>query len=230
MKEILPGIHRLSLGSVNAYLIGHDSLTLIDTGYEGSHEKIVNYIQKIGKTPDQLEQILITHLHTDHAGGMKGLRAYTSAPIYMHPADAKLVTEGIGLRDQREVSPGIATQLIYHLFVKNVSPTIQPFKVDTLIEDQTALSIGKGIQAIHVPGHAAGQLAFLYQDHGGILFAADTCANAFGLGLSPFYEDLNQGKKDLKRLAALPFNHAVFGHGSPLLRNASEKFRKKFAL
>ena len=41
-KQIVPGVHLVALGFVNAYLLeGGDGLTLIDTGIPGSAPKIL---------------------------------------------------------------------------------------------------------------------------------------------------------------------------------------------
>jgi hypothetical protein len=47
-----------------------------------------------------------------------------------------------------------------------------------------------------------------------------------GLSLSLGYEDLEQGKRSLAKLAALDFSVACFGHGKPLMRDASARFKR----
>lgn len=46
MKKILPDIHQINLGGVNAFLIDHGDLTLIDTGYPNSCKKFHPTFQK----------------------------------------------------------------------------------------------------------------------------------------------------------------------------------------
>ena len=83
-----------------------------------------------------------------------------------------------------------------------------------------------GLNAIHVPGHCAGQMAFLCRQHGGVLIAADACSNIPRLGLSLGYEDLEEGRRSLRQLSALDFQGACFGHGKPILKDAALKFRR----
>jgi glyoxylase-like metal-dependent hydrolase (beta-lactamase superfamily II) len=61
-----------------------------------------------------------------------------------------------------------------------------------------------------------------------VLFAGDAAANILGLGLSVGYEDLETGKRSLARIARLNFAVACFGHGRPIRRGASERFRRKW--
>jgi glyoxylase-like metal-dependent hydrolase (beta-lactamase superfamily II) len=90
------------------------------------------------------------------------------------------------------------------------------------------LPIAGGIDVIHVPGHCAGQVA-LYWRRGRMLFAADACMNIFGLGDPMGFEDLEIGRASQRKLAALSFDAAGFGHGKPLARNASARFSRKWS-
>ena len=225
MKEINDGIHLLKLGSVNAYLVDHGGLTLIDTGNPGSADKILAYIHKIGRRLSDVAHIIVTHLHTDHAGSVAALATETGAEVLMHGIDAKLVQTGQSFRDDVTVTPGLFNRLLFHLAIKRAARTIQPFTVTTTLQDGDWLDIGAGFGKLHVPGHAQGQVALLYNK---TLFAADTVGNMFGLGLAPFYEDLAQGEADAARLAALDFETAVFGHGAPILHDAAKQFIQTF--
>jgi hypothetical protein len=46
--------------------------------------------------------------------------------------------------------------------------------------------------------------------------------------LSLGYEDIDRGKRDLSSLGKLDFQIACFGHGKPILENASLRFREKW--
>jgi len=74
MKLIALEVYQINLGAVNAFLIAGKSLTLVDTGYKGSEQKIVQAIQKIDRSIDELKQIIITHHHPDHAGSAARLK------------------------------------------------------------------------------------------------------------------------------------------------------------
>ena len=96
------------------------------------------------------------------------------------------------------------------------------------VQDGEVLPIADGLTAIQVPGHCAGQLAFLWPHHGGVLFAADTCSNVMGLGWSLGYEEFEEGKRSLRKLAQFDFQVACFGHGQAIMHDAWAQFRKKW--
>jgi hypothetical protein len=51
-----------------------------------------------------------------------------------------------------------------------------------------------------------------------------------GLGWSLGYEDFEQAKRDLAKLGKLDFQVACFGHGKPVLENASQKFKERWTV
>ncbi len=83
--------------SVNAFLVNTgDALVLIDTGagtvLGPSLGKLVANIQAAGYRPDQVDAVLITHMHPDHFGGLssKGVRTFPNAVVYASKQDAEV--------------------------------------------------------------------------------------------------------------------------------------------
>ncbi|MDR6288998.1 glyoxylase-like metal-dependent hydrolase (beta-lactamase superfamily II) [Inquilinus ginsengisoli] len=226
-KLIAPGLYAIPVGAVNTFLLDScRGCTLIDTGFPGSADRILRAMRQIGKQPSDLRHIVLTHAHPDHIGSLAVLKGATGAVAYMHPLDAPIAIAGTGFRAVH-AAPGRLTGLMFRLFVRPVD-AIAPATVEHQVRDGETLPIAGGLTAIHVPGHCAGQLAFLWPQHGGVLFAADACSNLPGLGLSLGYEDLEEGRRSLGRLAALDFQIACFGHGGAILQDASARFRRKW--
>ncbi len=228
-RSIAPGLYELRLGQVNAHLIDDqdDGLTLIDTGYPGSAATILGAIRELGRSPDDLRHIIVTHCHEDHAGSLAELKRFTPARSYMHAIDAAMTRAGCSLRPLLP-GPGLLNGLIYRLIIRKAQSSIEPAEVDHDLADGEALAIAGGLRVIHAPGHCAGQIALHWPRHGGVLFAADTCASVFGLAMSPAYEDIELGRQTLSRLALEDFAIATFGHGKPITGGAAAKFRRKF--
>jgi glyoxylase-like metal-dependent hydrolase (beta-lactamase superfamily II) len=224
---IVPGLFAISVGPVNIFLIDSpDGCTLIDSGFPGNLDKILHKIGKLGKQPRDIRHIVLTHAHPDHIGSFAALKRATGADAYMHPADAPIATTGSGFRPLK-AAPGVMTGILFRLFVRPVR-SVEAASIEHHVEDGQQLQIAGGLTAIHVPGHCAGQLAFLWPQHGGVLFAADACSNLMGLGLSLGYEDLEEGKRSLKKLTARNFQVACFGHGKAILHDAARKFKEKW--
>jgi glyoxylase-like metal-dependent hydrolase (beta-lactamase superfamily II) len=105
---------------------------------------------------------------------------------------------------------------------------IEPVEVEYEVQDRDVLPIVGGIRAIHVPGHSGRQLAFLWEKNGGVLFAAETAFNTFGLSPANVYEDLEESRRSLAKIAALDFDTACFCHGRAIVHGASVKFKQKW--
>lgn len=228
MKKILPNIYQLTLGAVNAYLVDVGPLILIDTGYQGNEDTIETFIQSLGRKVEDIKHIIITHHHPDHAGSLAALKAKCGAKVYMHEIDARLVTQGNGMRQKVQAAPGLINYIIFNFFVKRTPTQYPEAIVDYHLKEGDVLELGEGFEVFHFPGHSAGQIALRYRAHGGFLFVADVAVNIMGLGYPPLFEDKEQGIRDLKRISTLNFEGAAFGHGNPILKGASERFRKKY--
>jgi glyoxylase-like metal-dependent hydrolase (beta-lactamase superfamily II) len=225
VKQIVPGLYAIPLGGVNAFLIESDELVLVDTGVLGSADKILGVVAAIGRKSSDLKHILVTHCHPDHAGSLAELKRRTGAVAYMHPVDAAITGTG-KLTPDLKPAPGMED--MFHEFIGFDGAEYEAAQVEHEVYDGEELPIAGGIRAIHVPGHSAGQLAFLWGDHGGVLFAADAASNMMGLGYSLGYRDFEGGKRDLMKLAALDFDVACFAHGGAILLGASVKFRQEW--
>jgi len=228
MREVLPAVHLIKLGAVNAYLIKDEEPVLVDTGYPGSADKILEYARRIDLQPSDIKHILLTHLHTDHSGSAAVLRQRCGARVYAHASDAALLRRGQAFRDKAEIAPGLVNRLVYNLLIKKTIREVEPVEVDDILQPGQVLDIPLRPEIIHLPGHSAGQVGLLLPLHGGILLAADAVGNIAGLGLAPFYEDLGQGYRDLDTILQQDFRHLAFGHGRPILREARKRFIHKF--
>jgi hypothetical protein len=63
-----------------------------------------------------------------------------------------------------------------------------------------------------------------------MLFAGDVGTNLIGLGDPVGFESLEEGRASQRKLASLSFDPAGFGHGGPIVRDASTHFRKKWGI
>lgn len=227
MKQITNHLYQISLGAVNAFVIEDDGLTLVDTGLPGSTDKIFAALRQAGKNPADIKRIILTHLHTDHAGNAADIKRRVNARVYAHQADARLLEQGVSGRPMT-LTPGITNRFIYQFFIKGAGNIVQPVAVEEQLQDGDVIPVAGGIQVVHTPGHSAGHVALLLQSEG-VLIAADLCAHVLGLTYSTLYEDRELGQQSILKAAALSFDTAVFGHGGPLHGQANRQLQAKFA-
>src|SRR3954462_8129267 len=210
-EEVVPGLHRIDLGPVNAYLLDTgDGPVLIDTGFPGDELRILGALAELALPPNGLRHIVLTHAHPDHVGGAAALRAATGAPIAMHPLDAALVAGGL---TGRAVEPA-------------------PFPIEPFTTDVELLPGGgspgpPGVTVLAAPGHSAGQVVLRWNRHGGVLVGADAATNLDGLALARVCEDPGAAVRTFGRLHRLAVDTAVFGHGAALTGGAGAALKRE---
>ncbi|MDQ3286610.1 MAG: MBL fold metallo-hydrolase [Actinomycetota bacterium] len=170
LEQIFPSLYRVPLKAVNAFVIdlGDDGLVLIDAGTPDDTKAILEVVGELGRRSADVRHILVTHCHADHAGGLAELKKATGAPAYMHPADAEMVRVGRALRPLTP-TPGPLNRAVFWLFLRNGPKTLPATGVEHEVSDGEVLPFAGGIRAVHAPGHCAGQLAFFWPRHGGVL-------------------------------------------------------------
>ena len=93
--EIIPGVHAVpGIRWSRIYLIEGETLALVDTGLPWSAQRVFKYIESIGRKPEELDTILMTHSHPDHTGGALKIIERTGAEIIAHADDTRTHSNG----------------------------------------------------------------------------------------------------------------------------------------
>ncbi len=225
VNRVIEGVYVVRMGMANAFLIeGDDGLTLIDAGFPGKEAALFGAIRGLGRSLGQLRQLIFTHGHPDHIGSAAAIVRETGARTYMHPLDIPIAESGGPFRPMTPAPGpiGLLCNLFFH-----PDERLEPIAIDQPLTPGEILPIAGGIEVISTPGHCAGQVALLWLP-GRMLFAGDVCTNIMGLGDPVGFESLEEGRASQRRVASLSFDAAGFGHGKPITRDASTRFRSKY--
>jgi glyoxylase-like metal-dependent hydrolase (beta-lactamase superfamily II) len=223
-RPVTEHVFRVPLTIVNVFLIVRpEGITMVDAGLRRSFPRIEKAIRGLGRRPEEVTDIVVTHLHADHTGGLAEARAATGARVWMHSADARMVAAGEARRPSRP-SPGSVTGALFGLFGAITTAKVPPVAADGLVADLQEIPVAGGMLPLWTPGHTEGHVAYLWPGDGGVLFAGDAAANQRLLKVSPIYEDYEAGLRSLRSLAAHEFQVACFAHGRPITRGASAVF------
>jgi glyoxylase-like metal-dependent hydrolase (beta-lactamase superfamily II) len=72
--------------TIAAYLLPHDDgATLVETGPGSTAAMLQARLAEHGLTPNDISEVLLTHIHLDHAGAAGWLAGEHGATVYVHP-------------------------------------------------------------------------------------------------------------------------------------------------
>jgi glyoxylase-like metal-dependent hydrolase (beta-lactamase superfamily II) len=196
----------------HGYLLdGGDEAALVDCGMgtPGGMERVLANIAAAGVDPARVRRILLTHYHTDHAGGAARYRARLGARVAI----------GAPAADALETADHAATQFAAGkaagFFAADYTYDACP--VDDRLADGDELRIGRlTVRYLATPGHCAGHGAYLVSGPAGrALLTGDALFAGGRIQLQAIPDcDLGASLATLRRLAGESFDALLPGHGA----------------
>ncbi|HEU5349504.1 MAG TPA: MBL fold metallo-hydrolase [Ktedonobacterales bacterium] len=149
-------------------LVGHQGLALVDVGSAASINELLAGVRAAGFDPKDITQLLLTHVHLDHAGASGPLvRLLPQARVYVHRIGAPHLIDPSKLIDS-------ATR-IYGDQMETLWGRMEPVPADRLVvvDDGDEIIAGtRTLRVLYTPGHAIHHVA-LYDEEHGIAFPGD---------------------------------------------------------
>ncbi len=195
-------------GFTAAYMVEvAGGVLLVDSGADPEATAIRNSLTRMGRKPEDVRAILLTHGHEDH---IAGAAAFSNASVYALDAEVDLI-EGKRVPD--------------NLIGRFSSPSPTGIEVDAELSDNEVFEIGGArIEVFALPGHTRGSAAYLIDR---VLFMGDSAGAGDDdtLHAAPpiFSRDRAENRRSLHSLADRIVNRGseidamVFGHQGPLI-------------
>jgi metallo-beta-lactamase class B len=148
--HIAGNLYYVGANDVTSFLLtGPEGHVLIDGGYPGTPPLILKSIAKLGFDIDDVEVILSSDAHYDHAGGLAELREASGAELLASTAGAEALAAG-GPVDKDTFLP-------LKLFFLSGLLQYPPPHVDRTFEDGETIRLGPIELTAHLtPGHVPG--------------------------------------------------------------------------
>lgn len=214
LRAVAPRVFQLGVpGGGGVFLLLDRRVTLIDAGARGSAPHVLRALHLLGREPAELDQILITHYHPDHAGGVAGLLRSTPARVGVHAVEAPVV--------RGDALPPVPFRHV--LLDRPLRPAVRllrppPAPVHTMLGDGDELPLLGGLRVVHTPGHTPGHIALQLRDLG-LVIAGDALQVRRGDRIVPphplFTEDRAEALCSIRRLAAIDFDVLALSHFPP---------------
>jgi endoribonuclease LACTB2 len=183
----------------NCYIVGGNELIVIDPAstYEEEQRELDRFIDALIAEGRKVREILITHHHPDHTGGVTHLSRRLNVPVAAHRLTADRVAHSI--RVDRFVEDGDVIEL----------------------EGEP----GWRVRAVHTPGHTRGHLCF-YEENMGVILTGDLVAGVGTIVIDPPEGNMRQYLDSLNRLLGLPKLTSLFPSHGPAIGSARAKLEE----
>lgn len=183
MTVIAPGIRFLDLRFQGApqvvatvVLEGSDRVALIDPGPTSTLDELNEQLALGGLTLADVEAILLTHIHLDHAGATGTIvREHPRIKVYVHERGAPHLIDPAKLLASATRLYGDRMQTLWGLFEPVPQANIRALKGGEPVE-----AGGHTLQTAYTPGHASHHIAY-YDAPSRIAFVGDVA----GVSLPP---------------------------------------------
>ena len=214
-RMINPSLHEIYLGYVNAFLMvaSDGSLILVDSGMPNSHDKIIKYINSIGKSVNDLKFILLTHSHLDHIGSVYYLKKMTNAKVAINNEGIKYVDGSAGLRipKARDLKGRLLVFLI-RMSRNFMKPKF--FKPEMVLKEGAfPKEFNLNARIIETPGHTNDSISIYMEDSKTLICGDLFDGTSGGLNLPEFFEDYIGWLNSAKKIKELNPDLICVGHG-----------------
>jgi len=175
----------------NIYVMGEEQVTMVDAGVGNKANPVWPQLKEIGIEPENLESMIITHAHHDHAMGLFLILERAAPKVYMHKNSTRQIASRIG-GNLVEVGEG-----------DEIETEVWPLEV------------------IWTPGHTEGGISLYAREEkilfsGDTVFPGGNFGRFDGQTGS-----LQEIKESLRKLRDLEVEYLLPGHGMPALEEGS---------
>lgn len=219
--EVADGVFQLApLPYVNVVAVrGGNGWTIIDAALAPVAERLVRGLGRLGIRTGDVERVLLTHGHGDHAGGAERVRAaFGAREVLVGAADVADVRAGVNASgDPGSLLERSPIPLPGYPGIPSVQPMHGPLALD---DDRELVPIA-------TPGHTDGHTAFHLPDSG-VVVGGDTVFNVFRLTPSPglLCSDAPRNLASILTLAELDPTTLLLAHGTPVRSDVRAKLRE----
>jgi glyoxylase-like metal-dependent hydrolase (beta-lactamase superfamily II) len=228
------------VGSVNAWLMLGQPLTLVDTGPrdDGALSALEDGLRRVGLRVEDIELVLATHHHLDHVGLAATIQRRSGAVVaVLDPLADYAERYAVEVERDRTFAH---TLMAYHGvpdevvagdegFWEYVRATTEDFHADRRLADGEHIQAGgRRLRVVARPGHSTTDTLFV-DDRDALAFGGDHLLSRISSNTEINAPDRAQDGRarsrvryldNLRRTARMPLSCLLTGHGAPVTEHA----------
>lgn len=197
------------------YLIDDERKAIVESATSWEADRIVAAVRGFGLTPADVDAIIVSHVHLDHAGGAGFLLdAMPNAKVYVHERGYKHLVDPTKLIASAQQAVGPEAKAF---------GTMKPIRPDRLVavKDGDTLDLGRHpLRFLDSPGHAPHELTVL-DEHNRCVYTGDAAGLYFSedeilmpVAPAPSF-DLEKNLQTFERILSLGPKALFFSHFGP---------------
>jgi glyoxylase-like metal-dependent hydrolase (beta-lactamase superfamily II) len=236
-KNVANGIHRIEDAYTNWYLVEDDGgVTIVDAGVPTSWGSLHDALSQIGRSPSDVQALVLTHAHFDHVGFAERARVELGIPVHVHEKDAPLTRHPMRYDHERPRTPYLLTRvkalpIIASLAMNRAFWPAPVSAVETFANG--SLAVPGAPRVLFTPGHTHGHCALHFPDRDAVI-AGDafvmldpyTAEKGPKLVARAATADVQRNLDSLDAIAETGATTVLTGHGDPWTGGAEEGVRR----
>ncbi len=179
----------------NIYVVGRERATIIDTGVGNRLNPVWPQLKELGVEPGNVERVIITHAHHDHAMGVFLILEKAKTKVYVHEVDAGFIASSLG-------------------------DSLVKVKEGDVIETELW-----PLEVIWTPGHTAGGMCLYAREPRVLFSGDTAFPDGYFGRFDGESGSLDELIESLRKLAKLKVDVMLAGHGVPVFGGAEENIK-----
>lgn len=176
----------------NIYILGRERATVIDTGVGNRQNPVWPQLRELGVGQDNIESVVITHAHHDHAMGVFLILEKARPKVYIHEADTRYIATSLG-------------------------DSLVKVREGDVIETELW-----PLEVIWTPGHTEGGMCLYARERRVLFSGDTVFSDGFFGRFDGESGDREALVESIRKLSKLKVDCMLAGHGAPVLDRAEE--------
>jgi glyoxylase-like metal-dependent hydrolase (beta-lactamase superfamily II) len=200
-------------GYASVYAVkGESGAALVDSGVSTTVGNILKGLEEAGIAREEVQYVIATHIHVDHAGG--------AGYLMRELPEARAVVASNGVHTLAQPERLVASARRALGAIMDTYGEMVPIESERLLSAEEAGTLdlgGRALRFIPTPGHASTHICVV-DDASGTLFTGDSMGMYLAdegkvIPVTPLPDfDLEEQRRSMERLAALDCGRTCFAH------------------